>query len=203
MIKRFLLWVTLVVAAAYVVYGVQSLIIQRELAQKTLRLHVIAHSDDAEDQRQKLLVRDAVLEKAEALTASCVDVEQAAACLGSSLSLLQSEAERVLLAEGSAYEVVVTLEERSFDTRYYDSFTLPAGNYPALCVSIGAAQGRNWWCVVFPSLCTAATSEEFEQAVQTGGYSAGEQELVQRGEEEYILRFKTLEWIRRLSDLFS
>lgn len=203
MIKRIIVWMLLVFASAYVIFGVQSLSIQRQLAKKTLRLHVIAHSDDAEDQRQKLLVRDAVLEKAGEITASCENVEQARKRLQEALPLLQREAEQVLQAEGANHEVVVSLEERSFDTRYYDSFTLPAGNYSALCVSIGAAQGKNWWCVVFPTLCTAATSEEFEQVAQTGGYSSGEQSLMQKGEEKYVLRFKTLEWIRSLSELFS
>ena len=193
----------MVFLTAGVIYGAQSIAMQRALAQKTLRLHVIAHSDEAEDQRQKLLVRDAVLKKTQELTTGCADAAQAWQILEGELSLLQREAERVLAEEGSAYDVTVSLEERSFDTRYYDSFTLPAGDYPALCVSIGAAQGKNWWCVVFPSLCTAATAEEFEQAAQTGGYSVQEQELVETGEEKYILRFKTLEWIRKLSEIFS
>lgn len=179
------------------------MVIQRNLAKKTLRLHVIANSDEAEDQRQKLLVRDAVLKKTQNLMVGCTDAAQAWQKLEGELSLLQREAERVLAEEGAVYDVTVSLEERSFDTRYYDSFTLPAGDYPALCVSIGAAQGKNWWCVVFPSLCTAATAEEFEQAAQTGGYSVQEQELVETGEEKYILRFKTLEWIRKLSEIFS
>lgn len=203
MYKRIILWLFLVFAVAFVLYGVQSLMLQEQLAEKTLRLHVIANSDSAEDQTQKLQVRDAVLAEASALTAGCTDAKQAWETLQEAIPLLKQEAEAVLMKQGSAYPVSVTLEERSFDTRYYDTFTMPAGKYPALCVSIGAAQGKNWWCVVFPSLCTAATAEEFDQAAQTGGYSTQEQELLEDGEEKYVLRFKTLEWFQKLADLFS
>ena len=35
----------------------------------------------------------------------------------------------------------------------YSNVTLPAGNYEALRINIGQAQGENWWCSLFPPLC--------------------------------------------------
>ena len=89
-----------------------------------------------------------------------------------------------------------------FATRKYDTFTLPAGEYPALRIKIGKAAGHNWWCVVFPSLCTAATTEDFTTCAQAGGYDTAETALIKGGEEEYELRFKTLEWLQKLREWF-
>ena len=51
-------------AAAFLMTGVWALNTQRDLADKVVRLHVLANSDTEEDQALKLLVRDAVLERA-------------------------------------------------------------------------------------------------------------------------------------------
>ena len=203
MIKRVCIWLVLVFAAAFLLYGIESLALQRQLAEKTIRLHVIANSDQEEDQELKLLVRDAVLREAQLLTEGCGSALEAGACLREALPRLHQAAEQVICQQGKNDAVRVSLEVESFDTRYYDSFTLPAGDYPALCVRIGAAEGKNWWCVVFPSLCTAAGAEEFNLAAQAGGYTGAEQALVSEGEQGYVLRFRTLEWIRKLTELFS
>ena len=197
---RIFVWILLVFAAALVLLGAESLLMQQDLADKTLRLHVVANSDSPEDQAQKLRVRDEILREVSRLTAHCTTAEEAELVLSSHLSELSEKAEDFLRQEGSAYSVEALLTVESFSTRHYDSFSLPAGTYPALRVNIGAAAGKNWWCVVFPSLCTAATGDAMEQAAQAGGYSDGEYRLITGGEKRYTLRFKALEW---LTELFS
>ena len=203
MFKRIILWILMVFVASYALYGVESLALQRQLAEKTVRLHVIANSDSEEDQALKLVVRDAVLKVSNSLTADCTNIGEAKAVLSDNLSRLEQAAINALAEQGRATNVSVSLQVENFDTRYYDTFTMPAGEYPALCVRIGKAEGKNWWCVVFPSLCTAAGVEEFDQAAEVGGFTDQEQKLVEQGEEGYVLRFKTLEWIRKLTELFS
>ena len=196
---RIVLWIVLVVLAAYGLFAAESLLLQRSLAEKTVRLHVVANSDSAEDQTQKLRVRDAVVAEVAALTKDCRDASQARAVIGQNLSGIEETAQRVLDDEGSAYDVCVSLGMEDFDTRCYESFTLPAGRYPALRVRIGAAEGKNWWCVVFPSLCLA-TTDAVEEYAAVGGFDEMETEFITGGEEKYELRFKTLEW---LQDLFA
>ena len=107
------------------------------------------------------------------------------------------------LQKETAYDVQVRLGTEQFETRYYDTFTLPAGEYPALRVNLGKAQGHNWWCVVFPSLCTAATSDALERTAAVGGFDSEETELIEGGEEAYELRFKSFEWLQALLDWIS
>ena len=192
---RIFAWLLLVAAAAILIFSADSYLTQRSLASKTIRLHVVANSDSDEDQAEKLRVRDAVLRNVAALTADCGDANAARTVLASHLDELQTSAQRC-----TERSVTVSLGEERFATRYYDTFTLPAGIYPSLRVKIGAAQGRNWWCVVFPSLCTAATADEFSECAAAGGFDDSETELVTGGEEKYVLRFKTLEWLQELKD---
>lgn len=121
-----------------------------------VRLHVIAASDDATEQAIKLDVRDAVLSYLEPRLDSAADIAGAEALIEANLDGIAAAAESA--AQGR--EVNVTLGEEYYPTREYDTFSLPAGRYQSLRVTLGEGAGHNWWCVVFPPLClTAAESE--------------------------------------------
>ena len=199
LLKRWVALLGLTAAAAAVIFTFQTAALQKTLADKTLRLHVVANSDTDADQAQKLRVRDAVLGAVGALTDGCSSRAEAERALGAGLGRVQAAAQSVLDAEGCDLPVRVSLEDQRFGTRTYDTFSLPAGTYRALCVRIGAAQGHNWWCVVFPTLCTAASGEETARIAAAGGFDADETELVTDA-DGYVLRFKLLEW---LDELFS
>ena len=199
LLKRWVALLGLTATAAAVIFTVQTAALQKTLADKTLRLHVVANSDTDADQAQKLRVRDAVLGAVGALTDGCSSRAEAERALRADLGRVQAAAQSVLDAEGCDLPVRVSLEDQRFGTRTYDTFSLPAGTYRALCVRIGAAQGHNWWCVVFPTLCTAASGEETARIAAAGGFDADETELVTDA-DGYVLRFKLLEW---LDELFS
>lgn len=196
--SRWIMWILLVFFTAMCLLSVETLWTQHRLAEKTIRLHVVANSDSAEDQAQKLQVRDAVLEKVAQITETCSNAASAKREIALHIDEIREAAQKE-----TAYDVQVRLGTEQFETRYYDTFTLPAGEYPALRVNLGKAQGHNWWCVVFPSLCTAATSDALERTAAVGGFDSEETELIEGGEEAYELRFKSFEWLQALLDWIS
>ena len=200
---RIVAWILIVALTAIGIFAVDSYLSQRALAEKTIRLHIVANSDSAEDQAQKLRVRDAVLQTVSGLTERCGDSTEAWQAISGHLPEIRRSALAVLQAEQSGYDVSVSLGTERFDTRRYDTFTLPAGEYPSLRIKIGAAEGHNWWCVVFPSLCTAATSDAVKECAEVGGFDSAEADFVTGGEEKYRVRFKTLEWLREIADWFD
>lgn len=117
-----------------------------------LRLHVVAASDLAEDQRIKLCVRDAVQA---AYAESPVQDGSMLEKTRSILPVLQEAAEKAARAEGYDGPVAVCLEQTVFNTRELDGLTFPAGMYPALMVRLGPAQGHNWWGLVDRELSLA------------------------------------------------
>ena len=179
-----------------------TVIFDRQLLQNQLvRLHVVANSDSPEDQAVKLRVRDAIVESLEADLQSMGDLEQAKAYLQENLPKIEAVANRVLAAAGFEETAIASLQKEAFDIRHYDTFTLPAGVYEALRITIGEGQGKNWWCVVFPSLCLPATAAEFEDVAAGSGFS---EELTKtlEGEEGYELRFFLLELMGRVENIF-
>ena len=165
---------------------------QQDLSSRLLRLHVVANSDNEEDQALKLRVRDAVLEEANGLLARTDSRDQAVGLLRENLDRLETAAKQTLLAQGSAQTVTVSLERELFGTRYYDTFALPGGYYDALRVTLGSGEGHNWWCVVYPQICTAAVSDQRTVAVM-GGLTEDQALLLTEEEPVYEFRFRVLE----------
>ena len=110
-------------AAAFLMTGVWALNTQRDLADKVVRLHVLANSDTEEDQALKLLVRDAVLERATEILEQSADMEQAEQALTAALPELTREARETLAAEGCAQPVQARLEPAGVPTKGYDGLS--------------------------------------------------------------------------------
>ena len=118
-----------------------------------IRLHVVAADDGAAAQALKLEVRDAVLAAVRPLVADCGDAGEAWRRIGQSVEALEAAATGRARALG--YDGPVAAETGVFDfpDRHYGAVFVPAGEYRALRVVLGAGEGRNWWCVLYPSLC--------------------------------------------------
>lgn len=155
---------------------------QQELSAKLVRLHVLANSDSPEDQELKLKVRDAVLS----------NVGEGRPTDGD-LKAMERAAEKCIAENGYSYPVAVSFEHIYFDTRVYDGFALPAGYYDAVRVVIGEGEGHNWWCVVYPALCSGlAEGEEL--------LSDEELSYITLDGEKYVVRFKLQELISKWAD---
>lgn len=180
-------------AALSLLWGMWALLRQESLADEVIRLHVIAASDSAEDQRIKLRVRDAVLARASDWLEGTEDRETAEAILRAHLSDLQDAAQETLLSEGVDHTVTAVLAPEEYPTRDYGTFALPGGQYMSLRVIIGDGQGRNWWCVVFPPLCSAAVTEDMIDDARAAGLSDEDIALITRDSDEYVIQFKSIE----------
>ena len=187
----------LLALAVTLLWGAWSLHRQDDLQEKMIRLHVIANSDSDADQTLKLHVRDAVLCRAEDILKQSADMTEARQRLTEALPAIGDAAAQELAAQGSGYAVSVSLEDTEFPRKTYDGFALPAGEYLALRVVIGAGEGRNWWCVVYPPLCTAAACE-LEGVALEGGMTADDLSLMTGENAGYVLRFRSLELWERL-----
>ncbi|MEG1547973.1 MAG: stage II sporulation protein R [Clostridia bacterium] len=118
-----------------------------------LRLHIIANSDSKEDQRVKLMVRDALL-------ASQADHMRAVLCKADAEAMVKQDAheiadivESTLRSNGFEYGARLAVGDYEFPQKQYGEQIYPAGEYRALRVVLGKGQGKNWWCVMFPPLC--------------------------------------------------
>ncbi len=162
-----------------------------DLRQNVFRLHIIANSDDRADQELKLKIRDALLLESEELFSEAESLEEAISLTRENIGEIKEIAERVIAENGYSYPVSVSVGKAYFDTRVYDDFVLPAGNYDALKIEIGRAEGKNWWCVLFPSICIGSAGKLSDSV------SKSTESVAQNG-QKYIFKFKVIEWYEKI-----
>lgn len=166
----------------------------------TVRLHVIGASDSAEDQSVKLKVRDSILKCVSEKMKSAGNKDSAVEALEAMKDEIKRSADEALASAGFDDKVTLELGDERYPVRYYDGFTLPAGTYKSLRVVIGDGEGRNWWCILFPSVCVGNAVSAREDYVATG-FTPEQYKIIENGSgRKYKVRFKILEILSDFTD---
>ena len=169
-----------------------------DLRNNVLRLHILANSDNEYDQKLKLAVRDAILQSDTVDFDCCTNLEQAKTQAKESINKISRIAKETIEEKGYNYSVTVEVDKSYFDTREYDDFTMPAGVYDALIVKIGKAEGKNWWCVMFPALCLPTSDCE-----NLNDYVEEDSAEIALQPQKFQIRFKTVEIYQHIKKIIS
>ena len=132
---------------------------QNTVQSEYLRIHIRADSNDEDAQAVKYLVRDGIVAYLTPLVAEYETKAAATAGIEKNLARIETAANEVLARNGFDYAARAEVRTEEFPTRVYGDYTLPAGTYTALIVELGSGKGDNWWCVVYPPLCFAGSSQ--------------------------------------------
>ena len=186
----------LVTAVSYISWQVN------DIEDSVLRLHIVANSDSDEDQALKLKVRDEVVERCGFLFENCVSAEQSIKTAADDIGFIKYVAEQVITENGYNYDADCQVTQCSFPTKQYERpgdgvVSLPRGEYNALNIKIGAAKGKNWWCVMYPPLCfvdgVASVPDETDELLKSQ-LTASEYELITESDRPEIkIKFKIAE----------
>ncbi|MBQ9517896.1 MAG: stage II sporulation protein R [Eubacterium sp.] len=166
------------------------------ISKNVLRLHILANSDSLIDQELKLKVRDEILKLSSQLYDDCNDIYEAVNVATENRQALQYTAQKTLAFYDCADEVRVSVCKEFFSTREYDSFTLPAGVYNTVKITIGEGKGHNWWCVMFPTVCLTGCTDDFDKSL-----TPEERKMIET--KGYATRFKTVEIYERVKNIVT
>ncbi|MBO5227023.1 MAG: stage II sporulation protein R [Ruminococcus sp.] len=168
------------------------------IEENVLRLHILANSDSMEDQLLKYKVRDEILRRGSVYFEDISSPEDAVYTAESSLQYLEEIAREAVAGEGYDYTVNAELVTMTFEERTYEDVTLPAGVYDAVRITIGEAEGQNWWCVMYPPLCIPAVSETEDEDEILEKYFTDEEEKLLTEPEKIRYKLKCAEWLKEI-----
>ncbi|MBQ3140230.1 MAG: stage II sporulation protein R [Ruminococcus sp.] len=176
------------------------------LRNNVLRLHILADSNTEYAQSLKLKVRDGLLEAN--IFRNAATLAEAELTAAENLDIIEKKAEEILRENGCYLPVSAELADVVFDERVYEDITMPAGEYRALRVKIGSAQGKNWWCVMYPPLCLPAACEEketenIEKSDEAEEFFTKEEKDILHYPEKYEVRFAVWDKIKELIDKYT
>lgn len=179
---------------------------------EVIRLHILANSNSEADQELKIFVRDKILSEIGEIVDGAKTKEEAEAAIAASLGAISDIASSAVTEYGSDAPVSVTLSEERYPRKSYGTVVLPSGTYTSLRVMIGEAEGANWWCVLFPDICTspalkktdgnnthtASSSEvdisETEEKFVEAGFTPSQYKLITDTKStRYVIKFRIVE----------
>lgn len=166
---------------------------------EAIRLRILANSDSNEDQALKRKVRDAVNAEITKWVEDLTSIEAARTLIDSRVPEIEKIAYQVLEQEGSDQTVHVDFDNVNFPTKIYGNFIYPAGQYEAILISLGNAEGANWWCVLFPPLCFLDFSNG--DAVKQADEEA--EPAMADTQEKVVVKSFIVELIEKLLGVFS
>lgn len=168
------------------------------LRNNVLRMHILANSDSIDDQSLKLDVRDAILEHSEEIFGKSVSFDDFVNVSSEHLDRIKEISESVISESGYDYKVNVEEVKMFFDERTYNDITMPEGNYNAVRIKIGEAEGHNWWCVMYPPLCIPMASEmTSDKETEQEFFTVQEQDMIENP-KKYEIRFMLWDKLKEL-----
>lgn len=180
-----------------ILYIFNSISIQHSLANKVLRLHILANSNSSFDQNLKLKVRDKVVEFLTPKLENSTDLNETKKIISGNMDNIKNIASEVV-SEYADYPIAVSLNTSNFPTKHYQKVSFPAGEYEALKIIIGEGKGNNWWCVMFPPLCftdsSAGTFNEKSEKTLKENLTDEEYNLINSDKPDVKIKFRLLEW---------
>jgi stage II sporulation protein R len=202
--KRFVLWISaflLILTMSLFIYETR---VMKGIESNIIRLHIKAAGDEEEEQLLKLKVRDRVILYMQEALKEAGSKEEAMETIYGSLEDIKREASEEIAARGYGHDVNVSLGHSMFPTRYYESISLPPGEYDSLNIVIGDGSGANWWCVMFPPLCLIdpvyGINKEGRQLLEK--YVGDEEReiliMASTGKDKVKVRFKLIELLQKI-----
>ncbi len=200
---------------------------QEQIAQEILRFHVIANSDSEKDQNLKLKVKEGILNMLRPMLLDAKNIQEAETIIFNHMKEIEKEADEIIEKEGYSYKSQGILGKTTFPIKQYGDMVFPAGEYEAFRILLGEAQGKNWWCVMFPTLCyvdeaydiiTEENKAQFKEILTKEEYESlfamEELENVEVGlekeklenekiQEKTFYKLKSMVWLNKVIDYFK
>ncbi|MCI8620752.1 MAG: stage II sporulation protein R [Clostridia bacterium] len=196
--KRFAFLLLLFVLYTFVCAFSYANTVSEDLSNSVFRLHILANSDSEEDQNLKLAVRDNILSYMKEISSDVSSKEDVISLVNEHLNDFYSIARETIVSNGYDYDVRLSIDKFDFPTKVYGDIALPAGLYDALRIEIGEANGHNWWCVMFPTLCfvdvSSGSLDDEAKSVLESNLNDEEFEIVSKDNETFGFKFKILEF---------
>lgn len=143
----------------------------------SIRIRVIASSNSKEDQKLKQNVRKSIQLQLSEMLKEANNIEEVREILNQNLGNVKYTVEKVMEKNKTSNKFQVNYGYNYFPEKKYKGITYNEGFYESLVITLGEAEGDNWWCVLFPPLCLM---EEDEEKIEEVEYKSFIKEIIDK-----------------------
>ena len=167
-----------------------------ELYDNVIRLHILADSDSEKDQNAKLAVRDGVKDYIYTLVSQAENKQVADKIIKDNLQNIENKVKETVSELGYSYKTEISFENEYYPVRYYEGFAFPSGEYKSLKITLGSGEGKNWWCVLYPTVCNSMATS-VDKKLTSAGISENTAKMICSESKEYEYGLYILELFKR------
>ena len=125
-----------------------------------IRLRVIPNSNSALDQNMKLKVKNYLEDNIYEILNNKNNIEEARKIIKENIYDIEYNINKIFEENNYNKKYKVEYGNNYFPKKEYRGVKYPEGYYESIVISIGNAEGDNWWCVLFPNLCLVDLKEK-------------------------------------------
>lgn len=126
---------------------------------ESIRIRVIANSNNSRDQLVKQVVRNKVEKDVTNLLQDVNNIDDAREVIKNNIDLINNNVQLVLKENDYDTKYKVDFGYNLFPEKKYKGVVYKEGYYESIVITLGEGKGENWWCVLFPPLCLMETEE--------------------------------------------
>lgn len=154
----------LIISIIGIIFFVNITAVKPAIPDEAIRIRVIPNSNSEYDQSIKIKVKDLLQNKMYNLLKDTKGIDNARTIILDNLDSINEDLDELLRNENYELGYNLNFGNNYFPKKKYKGITYEEGYYESLLVTLGAGEGDNWWCVLFPPLCLleAEESEEVE-----------------------------------------
>jgi stage II sporulation protein R len=153
--------IIILMISAFVLFTMSLKVKEKEsiIPDSAIRFRVIANSNTAYDQNIKIQIRNLIQNKILELTKDTKSIKEVRKILLEHKEELYELTKDKLKNLGYDKKFKLSYGNNYFPEKKYKGLTYKSGNYESLVITLGDGNGDNFWCVLFPPLCTLEVDE--------------------------------------------
>ena len=124
-----------------------------EIPSSSIRLRVIAASNNQKDQKDKMIVKDALVQELDKELKNVGNYDSADAIMKENIKKIEGVIKKTIEENKIDENFTVNYGLNYFPEKTYKGITYKAGNYQSLVVTLQEGKGENWWCALYPPIC--------------------------------------------------
>lgn len=132
------------------------------IPEDSIRIRVIANSNNIEDQLEKLKVKKEIEKSLYKSLKQTKNINEARKTIENNLPILKETISKTIKNNN----FTINYGENYFPEKTLNGINYNEGNYESLVINLGESKGNNWWCVLFPPLCMIEIEENDNDFVE-------------------------------------
>lgn len=125
----------------------------------SIRIRIIANSDSFDDQYIKIKVKQLIEPVIEEDLSNSSSLKESRFIIKNNLDKYNSMISSYLVDNSYNDKFSINYGSNYFPEKEYKGVKYESGNYESLVIKLGSGMGDNWWCVMFPPICSLEVEE--------------------------------------------